>query len=135
MGPPLIEDAQRVSLTEVPYDEWGGFQIAKTVDDAGYTSIKMPKTTKTFSPAMKELEAAIAAGRFHHDGNPILSWMIGNVISKTGKNETEFPDKEKKFKKIDGAVALLMGISRAMVLAGEPTGDEFYDDPIMVGVE
>ena len=131
----LIEDAQRVSLTEVPYDEWGGFQIAKTVDDAGYTSIKMPKTTKTFSPAMKELEAAIAAGRFHHDGNPILSWMIGNVISKTGKNETEFPDKEKKFKKIDGAVALLMGISRAMVLAGEPTGDEFYDDPIMVGVE
>ena len=61
-------------------------------------------------------------------------WMIGNVISKTGKNETEFPDKEKKFKKIDGAVALLMGISRAMVLAGEPTGDEFYDDPIMVGV-
>ena len=130
----LIEDAQRVSLTEVPYDEWGGFQIAKTVDDAGYTSIKMPKTTKTFSPAMKELEAAIAAGRFHHDGNPILSWMIGNVISKTGKNETEFPDKEKKFKKIDGAVALLMGISRAMVLAGEPTGDEFYDDPIMVGV-
>ena len=52
----------------------------------------------------------------------------------TGKNETEFPDKEKKFKKIDGAVALLMGISRAMVLAGEPTGDEFYDDPIMVGV-
>jgi len=130
----LIEDAQQVSLTEVPYDEWGGFQIAKTVDDAGYTSIKMPKTTKTFSPAMKELEAAIAAGRFHHDGNPILSWMIGNVISKTGKNETEFPDKEKKFKKIDGAVALLMGISRAMVLAGEPTGDEFYDDPIMVGV-
>lgn len=112
----IVDDASDLAIKEVPYDEWGGFQIAKNINDAGYTSIKMPKTTKTFSPAMKELEAAIAAGRFHHDGNPILSWMIGNVTSKTGKNETEFPDKEKSFKKIDGAVAALMGISRILVL-------------------
>lgn len=120
----LISDAKHVSLTEVPYDEWGGFQIAKTVDDAGYTSIKMPKITKTFSPAMKELEAAILSGRFHHDGNPILTWMIGNVVSKTGKNDSEFPDKEKKFKKIDGAVALLMAISRVLALTSTPEQDD-----------
>lgn len=116
----IIEDAENLKVQEVPYDEWGGFQISKQVDDAGYRSIKIPKITKTFSPAMKELEAAIASGRFHHDGNPILSWMIGNVISKTGKNETEFPDKEKRFKKIDGAVALLMGISRILTLNSNP---------------
>lgn len=116
----IIDDANNLTIKEVPYDEWGGFQIAKNIDDAGYDSIKMPKNTKTFSPAMKELEAAIAAGRFHHDGNPILSWMIGNVISKTGKNETEFPDKEKSFKKIDGAVATLMGISRILTLSSNP---------------
>ncbi|MBZ4260991.1 hypothetical protein LAN14_20735, partial [Mycobacterium tuberculosis] len=34
------------------------------------------------SPAMKELEAALAGGRFHHDGNPILTWCISNVIGK-----------------------------------------------------
>ena len=130
----IISDAEFMTIKEVPYDEWGGFQIARTIDDAGYESIKIPKTTKTFSPAMKELEAAIAAGRFHHDGNPILSWMIGNVVSKKGANDTDFPHKEKPFKKIDGAVAALMGINRIMLVAGDPIDDEFYDNPIMVGV-
>lgn len=130
----LINDAKKVPLTEVPYDEWGGFQVSRDIEDAGYETVKMPKTTKTFSPAMKELVAAISSGRFHHDGHPILSWMIGNVISKPDANENDFPRKEKSSKKIDGAVALLMGINRAMLLAGEPTGDEFYNNPIMVGV-
>ncbi|WP_252717318.1 terminase large subunit [Acinetobacter radioresistens] len=130
----LINDAKKVPLTEVPYDEWGGFQVSRDIEDAGYETVKMPKTTKTFSPAMKELVAAISSGRFHHDGHPILSWMIGNVISKPDANENDFPRKEKSSKKIDGAVALLMGINRAMLLAGEPAGDEFYNNPIMVGV-
>lgn len=130
----LINDAKKIPLTEVPYDEWGGFQVSRDIEDAGYETVKMPKTTKTFSPAMKELVAAISSGRFHHDGHPILSWMIGNVISKPDANENDFPRKEKSSKKIDGAVALLMGINRAMLLAGEPTGDEFYNNPIMVGV-
>lgn len=95
----IIEDAANLTIQEVPYDEWGGFQISKQIDEAGYTSIKIPKNTKTFSPAMKEVEAAIAAGRFHHDGNPILSWMFGNVISKTGKNDVNFQTRKKKFKK------------------------------------
>lgn len=130
----LIADAKNVALSEVPYDEWGGFQVARTIEDEGYDAIKMPKITKTFSPAMKELEAAIASGRFHHDGNPILSWMIGNVVAKPDANENVFPRKESSFKKIDGAIALLMAISRAMVIAGEPNSNDFYDDPIMVGV-
>lgn len=120
----IIDDAANLTIQEVPYDEWGGFQISKQIDEAGYTSIKIPKNTKTFSPAMKEVEAAIAAGRFHHDGNPILSWMFGNVISKTGKNDTEFPDKEKKFKKIDGAVASLMGVSRILALTSTAEEDD-----------
>lgn len=119
----LTSDAKNVVLSEVPYDEWGGFQVAKTIEDEGYETVKIPKIVKTFSPAMKELEAAILSGRFHHDGNPILSWMIGNVISKPDANENVFPRKQNNFKKIDGAVALLMGISRVLALTTNPTED------------
>lgn len=112
----IIALGQHVALTEVPLDEWGGFQIIKKVEDAGYTAIKIPKNVKTFSPAMRELEAAIASGRFHHDGNPILSWMVGNVIAKPDGNDNVFPRKESSAKKIDGAVAVLMGISRVLSL-------------------
>lgn len=128
----LIADAKDVALTEVPMDEWGGFQLAQDIEAEGHQTVKIPKNTKTFSPAMKELNAAILAGRFHHDGHPILAWMMGNVTAKPDANDNVFPRKEKASKKIDGAVALLMGISRAMVLAGDEPNDDFFDDPIMV---
>lgn len=130
----LLDDAKQVALAEVPLDEWGGFQLMQDITKAGYTPVKIPKVAKTFSPAMKELNAAILAGRFHHDGHPILSWMMGNVVSKTGKNDTEFPDKQKRSKKIDGAIALLMDVSRAQVLANVPSKDKGYSSPIMVGI-
>ena len=130
----LIDDAGRVPLSEVPHDEWGGFQIAKDIEEAGYDAVKIPKTVKTFSPAMRELEAALKSGRFQHDGNPILGWMVGNVVSNEDANRNVFPRKHTNAKKIDGAVALLMGISRAMVLAGvDNNDDDFYDNPIVVG--
>ena len=130
----LIADANTVPLTEVPYDEWGGFQVAKKIEDAGYTTVKIPKTVKTFSPAMRELEAAMKSGRFHHDGNPILGWMMGNVVSKEDANSNVFPRKETNAKKIDGAVALLMAISRAQFLASDDAGNNgFYDNPIIIG--
>ncbi len=130
----LLADAEHVALTEIPHDEWGGFQIAANLERAGHKPIKMPKITKTFSPAMKELRAAILSGRFHHDGHPILTWMVGNVVSKTGPNESEFPNKEKKAKKIDGAVALLMCINRAMMLAGVPPEDTLSEHLEKYGV-
>lgn len=130
----LIADAGKVPLSEVPHDEWGGFQIAKDIEDAGYDAVKIPKTVKTFSPAMRELEAALKSGRFQHDGNPILGWMVGNVVSNEDGNSNVFPRKHTNAKKIDGAVALLMGISRAMALAGvDNNDDDFYDKPIVVG--
>ncbi|MBV6617513.1 terminase large subunit [Acinetobacter baumannii] len=130
----ITDMAQHVALTEVPLDEWGGFQIVSKIEEKGYTAVKIPKTTKSFSPAMRELEAAIAAKRFHHDGNPILTWMISNVVAKPDANDNVFPRKPNNSKKIDGAIALLMGINRAMFLAGEADPNDFYDDPIMVGV-
>lgn len=112
----VLEDADKYALTEIPHDEWGAFQIAAEFTNQGYTPVKIPKTTKVFSPAMKELDAAIRGGRFHHDGNPVMRWMIGNVVAKVDANENVFPRKEKAHKKIDGAVATFMGINRVLML-------------------
>uniref|UniRef100_UPI00038A3AED terminase TerL endonuclease subunit n=1 Tax=Photorhabdus temperata TaxID=574560 RepID=UPI00038A3AED len=69
------------------------------------------------SDPMKELEAAIEAGRFHHDGNPIMTWCMGNVVGKylPGNDDVVRPIKEQSENKIDGAVALMMAIGRAML--------------------
>ncbi len=49
------------------------------------------------SDPMKELEAAIESGRFHHDGNPIMTSCIGNVVGKTiPGNDDGVPSKSRR---------------------------------------
>ena len=80
------------------------------------TVISIPQTVQFLSPAMKEVEAAVISGRFHHDGNPVLSWAISNVMVKEDANENIFPRKEANgVNKIDPASALFNAINRAMV--------------------
>ncbi len=82
---------------------------------------------------MKELEAAIKAGRFHHDGNPIMTWCVGNVIGKylPGNDDVVRPIKQGDDNKIDGAVALIMTIGRILANA-PPQGsvDDFLSRPM-----
>ncbi|MGG6879644.1 UNVERIFIED_CONTAM: terminase large subunit, partial [Pseudomonas aeruginosa] len=83
---------------------------------------------------MKELEAAIASGRFHHDGNPIMTWCIGNVIGKflPGNDDVVRPIKQGEDNKIDGAVALIMAIGR--VVAQEPPEETLSDHIVKHGI-
>ena len=84
----------------------------------------------------KELEAAIIAGRFHHDGNPIMTWCIGNVVGKhlPGNDDVVRPIKQGDHNKIDGAVALIMAIGRAMLADQRETNllETLSDDDFLV---
>ena len=77
---------------------------------------------------MKELEAAVADGRFHHDGNPILTWCVSNVLSReTSAGNLTMPDKQRPENKIDAAVALFIAMSRAMLApAVVANGADFF---------
>lgn len=115
----IISDAQRLALLEVDHDSWGGFMMAKDLQNEGLLPVKIPMNTTYLSPAMKEFNAAILSGRVHHDGNPVMTWMMGNVTAKPDANENVFPRKEKDENKIDGPLAAILAISRAMVDASE----------------
>ena len=74
-------------------------------------------------------QAAIESGRFHHDGNPIMSWCISNVVGKylPGNDDVVKPIKEQNENKIDGAVSLIMAIGRAM-LNSRASNSSVYDE-------
>jgi len=63
---------------------------------------------------MKELEALTLDGRLAHTGDPVLAWMISNVAVKRDEKDNIFPRKEQDAAKIDGAVAAIMALNRAL---------------------
>jgi phage terminase large subunit-like protein len=68
---------------------------------------------------MQELEAGVLAKTIRHNGDPVLSWMVSNVVKKEAKGggpvKYYYPTKTNYENKIDGAVALIMAIGRAMM--------------------
>ena len=101
----------------IPLDPHGASQLSHSLQDSGIDVITIPQGYKNFSDPMKELEAAINSGRFHHDGNPILTWHISNVVGRhmAGNDDVVMPIKNRNINKIDGAVALMMAIGEAML--------------------
>lgn len=115
-----------------PIDPHGATNLSHQLDDEGLTPITITQNYTNMSDPMKELEAAIASGRFHHDGNPIMTWCIGNVIGKTlpGNDDVVRPIKQGNDNKIDGAVALIMGVGQVLVPSDEGDMDGWLSNAV-----
>ena len=48
-----------------------------------------------------------------HGGNPVLRWMASNVSIEQDAADNWKPSKKKSIERIDGIVALIMGLARA----------------------
>lgn len=129
------KEANRINpVLSSPIDPFGATNLGHQLDDEGLEPVTIVQNYTNMSDPMKEIEAAIASGRFHHDGNPIMTWCMANVIGKylPGNDDVVRPIKQGNDNKIDGAVTLIMGVGRIMVPDGD-TDEDFMNaimDPI-----
>lgn len=110
---------------EVVFDPYRAAQLEQRLTKNGVTAVELGQTVKNLSLPMKEFESAIKAGRVHHDGNPMLTWMMSNVVAKLDAKDNIYPRKEKPEQKIDGPVAAIMGVARA--ISGSEVTKSWWD--------
>ena len=72
------------------------------------------------------------SGRIAHDGDPVLAWMLGNVVGHYDAKENVYPRKERPENKIDGAIALIMALGRHMVVGDARNIDDSLNNPVIV---
>jgi len=110
----VFADAERFRIVTLGYDPYGATQLAVSLQEAGITVLEIPQTVKYLSDPMKWVEALIMAGRLHHDGNPVMNWMMSNVTARVDANDNVFPRKDQNENKIDGPVALIIAMCVAL---------------------
>lgn len=114
----LKADRDQHDLQEVGYDPALSSYWARQCIDDGLPMVEITQRSLFFTQPLQEIEALVLAGKLKHDGNPVMSWMVGNLVVLTSKyNELKSPTKNRKEDKIDGAIAMLMALGRAMALA------------------
>ena len=115
-------DGERFNIRETAFDRWN-FEalrqifIHEGIDEEQF--IAFGQGYASMSPPTKRLETLILARRLAHSGNPILRWMASNVSAETDAAGNIKPSKRRSREKIDGIVALIEAIGRAIV-AREP---------------
>lgn len=113
-------------LRAVGYDSFQALKLANELAADGFPMVEIPQQVKHLSEPMKELEALVLDGRLHHDGNPAFTWMISNVVCHRDAKDNIYPRKPTANAKIDGPVAAIMALSRA--LFEPPPRKSVYED-------
>jgi len=106
--------ARNYNVLEVPHDPWNAAQFVAHMQKEGIEMIEVPQTVGHLSEPTKEMEALVLEEKLFHDGNPVLSWCVGNVVINLDKKDNVFPYKEKPENKIDGAIASILALSRSL---------------------
>lgn len=111
----ILEDCGRYSVQSVAYDPFQAVQLSKELSDDGVPMVLCKQTVANLSDPMKQLQALVLDHRLHFNGDPVLTWMVSNVVCHVDVKENIYPRKDAPENKIDGVVAGIMALSRALL--------------------
>ena len=117
---------ERFNIREIAFDRWGAVQMVQNLDGMGFTVVPFGQGFKDMSPPTKELMKLVLEKRIAHGGHPVLRWNMDNIFIRTDPAGNIKADKEKSTEKIDGAVATIMALDRA-IRCGNDAGESVYD--------
>lgn len=117
---------EKFNIREIAFDRWGAVQMVQNLETMGFTVVPFGQGFKDMSPPTKELMKLVLEKRIAHGGHPVLRWMMDNIYIRTDPAGNIKADKEKSTEKIDGAVATIMALDRA-IRCGNDTGESVYD--------
>lgn len=121
-------DARKYNVVNAGFDPWQASSMMQRLQQDGLPVLEYRQTVQNMSEPMKELEALVLQGRFHFDGDPVLTWMISNVVAHIDAKENIYPRKERPENKIDGAVALIAAVGMAISIEDDSMA---FNDMIM----
>lgn len=127
----IRDDCSRFQVLDATFDPWQAAHMIQNLQDDGLPVSEYRQTVANMSFPMKEVEALVLQGRLHHDGNPVLTWTISNIVCHTDAKDNVYPRKEKPENKIDGGVALIMALGRWLVASADQSDfNDFMASPV-----
>ena len=111
----FIEEQGKIyNIREIAFDRWGAVQMTQNLEAIGFIVVPFGQGFRDMSPPTKELMKLTLEQKIAHGAQPVLRWMMDNIYIRTDPAGNIKPDKEKSTEKIDGAVATIMALDRAL---------------------
>lgn len=135
----ISRDRDEFLVQECAYDRWNAQQLINNLITDGAPMLTMGQGFASMSAPTKDLQRLIRIGArtdenglpikpmIRHGGNPLLRWEIDNFAVAMDPAGNVKPDKANAGDKIDGVVALIMALSRALAAKETETRSAYED--------
>lgn len=127
----IVEEASKYHILGIGYDAAFATQLAiQLQDEHGLVMDRVPPGPTTMNQVVELIENyatwkpgpdSPVVGKFNHLNNPVLRWMMGNIVLKRDAGGRAMFDKAKSQERIDGVSALGNALARWMTV-GKPEG-------------
>ena len=131
----LAEDmrsyCRQFDVQEIAFDPALSMYFATKLIEEGLPLVEITQRAMFFTPPLIQVENLVLEKKLKFDGNPVMTWMVSNLVVKISKfNELRAPTKERPENKIDGVMAMLMALGRALANEPEENIDDFINSPV-----
>lgn len=109
----ILRSWETYQLEDITVDRWNSTATINWAQREGIQMHPIPQTYAALSPPSKELERIVLAKLLNHGGNPVAAWNANAVEVKKDNNENIRPikpDRSATGKRVDGILALIMGL-------------------------
>mgnify|MGYP002265428434 CR=1 FL=1 len=126
----ILDICSMFHVREMAFDPFQATMLVGRLMKNGVPCIEVRPTVPNFSQPMKTLDGLIREKKVSHNGDPIMTWMVSNVVAKEDKKENVYPNKPRKEAKIDGVIAELMALARMPVAEDPGDLDDFLNNAL-----
>lgn len=122
----VFRDAARYQVQGLGIDAWNATQLANQLQMEGLPVVLFRQGMASMGAPTKELERLVMGHGFDHGNHPVLTWMASNAAVVTDSAGNIKPAKDRATEKIDGIVAMIMGIGLGMA-GSKVEGPSIYE--------
>ncbi len=114
----IYRDARAFKIQEIAYDPWKAHDVVRHLEAAGFQMVEIRQGPYGMARPTDTFEQKVLAHEIAHGGNPVMSWMVSctEVVADSRGNLTPIkPGRHQRGKRIDGVVASMMALDRAVL--------------------
>ncbi|MBB6283811.1 terminase large subunit [Geobacillus subterraneus] len=127
-----IAETYGVSVKEICYDKYNARHLMQELEADGFTTVEIPQGIRYLSEPTKNFRTKVFEKKIIHNNNPVLSWAVGNAVTRKDAQENIMLDKSKSTDRIDPLAALINAHARAMFANAESVDvSEFATDDFL----
>ena len=123
---------EKYNIREIAFDRWGAVQMVQNLEGMRFTVVPFGQGFASMSPPTKELMKLVLEQKIAHGGHPVLRWNMDNICIRTDPAGNIKADKAKSTEKIDGAIALIMALDRAIRCGNEEVESVYENRGVVV---